>query len=84
MSSTLHSIHNYKESEGRESQSDPTAFAPLWDVNNASFDNLWPFCIWVRRSRQKPQAAALERLEEQEHWGKNEKKSSEWGRKGTN
>ncbi len=33
---------------------------------------------------KNPKAAALERLEEQEHWGKNKKKSSEWGRKGTN
>lgn len=29
ISPTLHSIHTYKESEEGESQSDPTAFAPL-------------------------------------------------------
>lgn len=74
-------LHTDKEGEGRESQWYPAAFAPLWDINNASFDNLWPFCIWVRQSRQNPQAAALERLEEQENWGKKKRNGVNEGEK---
>lgn len=77
-------LHNNIDREWMASQADPAAFALLWDVSNASFDNLWPFYMWVQQRRQNPRAAALKRLEEQENWGKKEKESNEWGRIGTN